>query len=91
MHYRGSPNKKLYRFELEPGSTEPTEAGDEILQDGKKLADTISSVDIVGWLTSVAPFSVDGKTYALGYLARKADLEAPMRAEEARVLAATQA
>jgi len=91
MHYRGSPNKKLYRFELEPGSTEPPEAGDEILQGEKKLVGPISSVDIVGWLTSVAPFPVDGKTYALGYLARKADLEAPMRAEDAKILAVTQA
>ena len=47
-----------------------------------------SSVDVVGWLTSVAPLPVDGKVYALGYLARKADLEAPMRAEDAKVLAA---
>jgi tRNA-modifying protein YgfZ len=81
MHYRGSPNKKLYRFELEPGSIEPPEAGDEILQGGKELA---------GQLTSVAPFPVDDKTYALGYLARKADLQAPMRAEDAKVLALTQ-
>src|SRR5829696_6721507 len=36
MHYRGSPNKKLYRFELETGSMEPPEADDEILQEGKK-------------------------------------------------------
>ena len=91
MHYRGSPNKKLYRFELEPGSTEPPEAGDEILQDGKNLAGLIPSVNVVGWLTSVAPFPVDGKTYALGYLARKADLEDPMRAEDAKILASTQA
>ena len=91
MHYRGSPNKKLYRFELEPGSMEPPETGDEILQDGKNLAGLIPSVNVVGWLTSVAPFLVDGKVYALGYLARKADLEAPMRAEDAKILAATQA
>ena len=84
MHYRGSPNKKLYRFELEPGPTEPPEAGDEILQGEKELAGQISSVDVVGRLTSVAPLPVDGKIYALGYLARKADLEAPMRAEDAR-------
>jgi folate-binding protein YgfZ len=82
MRYRGSPNKKLYRFELEPDPTEPPEAGDEILQEGKKL---------VGRLSSVAPFPVDGKIYALGYLARKANLEAPMRAEDAKILAATQA
>ena len=91
MHYRGSPNKKLYRFELEPGSMEPPEAGDEILQGEKKLAGPISSVNVVGWLTSVAPFLVDGKVYALGYLARKADLEAPLRAEDAKILAVTQA
>jgi folate-binding protein YgfZ len=87
MHYRGSPNKKLYRFELEPGSMVPPEAGDEILQDGKKLAGVIPSLGVVGWLTSVAPLRVDGKTYALGYLTRKADLDASMQAEDARVLA----
>jgi tRNA-modifying protein YgfZ len=91
MHYRGSPNKKLYRFELEVGPMEPPEAGDEILQQGKRLAGPVSTVDVVGWLTSVAPLQVDGKSYALGYLARKADLEAPMRAEDAKVLAATPA
>jgi tRNA-modifying protein YgfZ len=87
MRYRGSPNKKLYRFELEPGPMEPPEAGDEILQDEKKLVGPISSANVVGWLTSVAPPQVDGKVYALGYLARKADLQAPMRAEDAKVLA----
>jgi folate-binding protein YgfZ len=87
MHYRGSPNKRLYRFELEQGSTEPPEAGDEILQGEKKLVDPISSVNVVGWLTSVAPLPVDGNTYALGYLARKADLQSPMQAEDAKVLA----
>jgi tRNA-modifying protein YgfZ len=88
MHYRGSPNKKLYHFELEPDPMEPPAAGDEILQGEKKLG-PISSVNVVGRLTSVAPLQVDGKSYALGYLARKADLEAPMRAEDAKVLAAT--
>ena len=87
MHYRGSPNKKLYRFELEPGPMEPPEAGDEILQGEKKLVDPISSVNVVGRLTSVAPAQVDGKIYALGYLARKADLDAPLQAEDAKVLA----
>ncbi len=79
MRYRGSPNKKLYRFELEPGSLEPPEVGDEILQ----------SENVVGWLTSVAPLPVDGKIYALGYLVRKADPEASMTAEDAKILAAT--
>jgi tRNA-modifying protein YgfZ len=87
MRYRGSPNKKLYRFELEPGPIEPPEAGDEILQGVKKLGGSIFSANVVGWLTSVAPPQVDGKVYALGYLARKADLHAPMRAEDAKVLA----
>jgi tRNA-modifying protein YgfZ len=91
MHYRGSPNKRLYRFELEPGPMEPPEPGDEILQGEKAPVGPISSVDVVGWLTSVAPFPVDGKTYALGYLTRKADLEAPMRAEDAKILALTSA
>src|SRR5215208_6296959 len=89
MHYRGSPNKRLYRFELEPSPMEPPQAGDEILQGEKKLVSLISSLDVVGWLTSVAPFPVDGKSYALGYLTRKADPEAPMRAEDAKILAAT--
>jgi folate-binding protein YgfZ len=87
MRYRGSPNKKLYRFELEPGSMEPPEAHDEILQEWKKLAGPISSVNVVGWLTSIAPLQVEGKVYALGYLARKADLHAPLRAEDVKVLA----
>ena len=87
MRYRGSPNKKLYRFELEPGSMKPPEADDEILQDGKKLVGPISSVNVVGRLTSIAPLQVEGKVYALGYLTRKADLYAPMRAEVAKVLA----
>ena len=86
MHYRGSPNKKLYRFELEQDTTEPPEAGDEILQGEKKLVGPISSVNVVGWLSSVAPLPVDGKIYTLGYLARKADLGAPMSAQNAMVL-----
>ena len=82
MHYRGHPNKRLFRFELEPGPIEPPEPGDEILQ-GEKGP--------VGRLTSVAPSPVEGKTYALGYLARKADPDASMRAEDTNVLAVTQA
>jgi tRNA-modifying protein YgfZ len=86
MHYRGSPNKKLYRFELDTGPLETPEAGDEILQGERKLVGPISSVNVVGWLTSVAPPQVDGKVYALGYLARKADLQAPMRTQDANVI-----
>ena len=85
MHYRGSPNKKLYRLELEPGPTEMPEAGDEILQE-REGHRSVSSVDVVGRLTSVAPLPTNGKIYALGYLARKADPEAPMRAEGSKVL-----
>ena len=91
MHYRGSPNKKLYRFELEPSPTELPEEGDEILQGEKVLIGPTSSVDVVGRLTSVAPFPAEGKIYALGYLARRAKPEAPMKAEDAKVLAVTQA
>jgi tRNA-modifying protein YgfZ len=91
MHYRGSPNKRLYRFELETGQEAAPEAGDEILQGEKEMISPVSSVDVVGRITSVAPLLVDGKFYALGYLARKADPEAPMRAEDAQVLAVAQA
>ncbi len=91
MHYRGSPNKRLYRFELESGQEEAPEAGDEILQSEKGIVGPVSSVDVVGRLTSVAPLPINDRTYALGFLARKADPEAPMRAEDAQVLAVTQA
>ena len=90
MYYRGSPNKKLYRFELEPGSMEPPEAGDEILQGERKVAGVVPAVDVVGRLSSVAPLQVDGKLYALGYLTRRANLEASMSAEDAKILEATQ-
>ena len=91
MHYRGSPNKRLYRFELETGQEEAPEAGDEILQGEKGIAGPIYSVDVVGRLTSVAPLPINDRIYALGFLARKADPEAPMKAEDAKVLAVTQA
>ncbi len=91
MHYRGSPNKRLYRFELETGQEETPEAGDEILQGEKGMVGQASSVDVVGRLTSVAPLPINDRTYALGFLARKADPEAPMRAEDTQVLALTQA
>ena len=88
MHYRGSPNKRLYRFELEPDHEEAPDAGAEILQHDDAPA---SSAGVVGRLTSVAPFPVDGKVYALGYLARKADPSSLLRAKDARVLTVTQA
>lgn len=65
MHYRGHPNKDLHRFTLERASAT---TGTEIVQNEKA----------VGLLTSVAPLTVDGNVYALGYLSRKADPEAPM-------------
>jgi hypothetical protein len=65
--------------------------GDEVMQSEKELVGSISPVGVVGRLTSVTPFPVDSSIYALGYLARKANLEAPMRAENAKVLSVTQA
>jgi folate-binding protein YgfZ len=91
MHYRGSPNKGLYRFELETAQEEAPEAGDEILQGEQVLLGPTSSLDVVGRLTSVSPLPINDKIFALGYLTRKADPEAPMRAENAKVLAVTQA
>ena len=90
MHYRGSPNKRLYRFELEPDHEEAPEAGDEVLQDDKDKGNPASSAGTIGRLTSIAPYPVDGRTYALGYLARKADPETPMKVKDTQVLAATQ-
>jgi len=72
MHYRGHPNKTLHRFSLEGTAATP---GTEVIQNEK----------IVGNITSVAPLSVNGKTFALGYLSRKADLEAPMTAAGAKL------
>ncbi len=70
MHYRGQPNKNLHRFIVEG---EAPEAETPILQNGKE----------VGKITSVAPLSVEGKTFALGYLRRKADPEGALRAGNA--------
>jgi tRNA-modifying protein YgfZ len=86
MHYRGHPNKRLYRFELEPTPAEPTAPGDEILQGEKKVIGPTSTVGVVGWISSVAPIPVGGRVLALGYLSRKADPDAPMRAEDATIL-----
>ena len=70
MHYRGSPNKRLYRLTVEGPSPAP---GTGISQGEKK----------VGYLTSVAPLPVDGETLALGYLSRNADAQGALRAGEA--------
>ncbi len=75
MRYRGHPNKTLYRIFSE---SEDLKAGVPVFQDDKP----------VGTVTSVAPLPVDGITSALGYLSRKASLDAPLIAagSEVRVL-----
>lgn len=72
MRYRGHPNKTLHRLAVEGPRPEP---GAEILQVGKRA----------GVVTSIAPLPVDGRTFALGYLSRKADLEEPLRAGDAGI------
>ncbi len=70
MHYRGHPNRTLYRLAIE-GS--PPGPGTEILQNGKR----------VGHLTSIAPLLVDGETLALGYLSRNRDPQEPLHTGDA--------
>jgi tRNA-modifying protein YgfZ len=67
MRYRGHPNRTLFKL-----STESTGLAPEapILQNDKQ----------VGKITSVAPLSLDGETFVLGYLSRKTDLDAPLTA-----------
>lgn len=72
MHYRGHPNKTLHRLAFVDGKAQP---GADIIQNGKA----------VGKITSVAPLPLDGRTFALGYLSRNADLEAPLIAGETPV------
>lgn len=74
MHYRGHPNRALYRLKIE-GAPPPPET--QILQNEKQ----------VGKIKSVAPLQVDGETLALGYLHRKADLNEELYAGEAVVAA----
>jgi folate-binding Fe-S cluster repair protein YgfZ len=76
MHYRGHPNRTLYRLAMEGPSPGP---GTGIFQGEKK----------VGHLTSIAPLPVKGETLALGYLSRSADTQGVLRAGEAelRILA----
>jgi aminomethyltransferase len=87
MHYRGSPNKVLYRFELEDAPDEPAEPGDEILPNDRKWLGPVGTVDVASYVTSVSPLAVGGRRFALGYLPRKLDPEAPMRVEDAAILA----
>jgi folate-binding protein YgfZ len=86
MHYRGHPNRKLYRFELQPTPAVPIEPGDEILQGEKGVIGSTSTIRVVGRVSSVAPLRVGGRVLALGYLSRKADLDAPMRSGDAALL-----
>ena len=72
MHYRGHPNRILRRFAVEGTPPQP---GAPILQGDRQ----------VGWISSVAPMPVDGKTFALGYLSRKADPDAPLWAGGSRI------
>lgn len=75
MHYRGHPNRKLYRIS---SAGERLAPGTPILQ-GEKTA---------GSITSAAPLPVDGQALALCYLSRNADLDTPIAAagSEVRVL-----
>jgi aminomethyltransferase len=72
MHYRGHPNRTLRRFVV---AGQPPAPGAGILQSGKQ----------VGMVTTVAPLPVNGHTFALGYLHRKADPDAPLDAGEAKL------
>jgi tRNA-modifying protein YgfZ len=72
MHYRGHPNRTLRRFVIEGPPPAP---GAEILQHGKQ----------VGVITTVAPMPVRGDTFALGYLHRKADPDAPLGARRSKL------
>jgi folate-binding protein YgfZ len=70
MHYRGHPNKRLYRLAIEGPPPTP---GTEIFQGEKK----------VGYLTSLAPLPVNGETFALGYLSRNVDTQGALHAGDA--------
>jgi len=71
MHYRGSPNKRLYRLAIEGTLS----AGAEVFQNGKA----------VGRITSVSPLPEGDEHLALGYLSRSTDLAGPLRAGDAGV------
>jgi tRNA-modifying protein YgfZ len=72
MHYRGHPNRTLYRLAI---GGPPPAPGTEIVQGEKK----------VGHLTSIAPLPVNGETFALGYLSRNADTHGVLRAGAATI------
>ncbi|HJQ28247.1 MAG TPA: hypothetical protein VJ827_02825 [Rubrobacter sp.] len=72
MHYRGHPNKTMYRLVVEGPSPSP---GTGIFQGEKR----------VGFLTSIAPLPVNGETLALGYLSRNAEVHGVLRAGDAEI------
>lgn len=74
MHYRGHPNRALYRLSVEAGEGGSPEPGARITQNGQE----------VGSLTSLSPL---GDGTALGYLHRKADPESSLECEDATVRA----
>ena len=76
MHYRGHPNRRLYRLAVDGMPPAP---GTGIFQGEKK----------VGHITSVSPLPVDGETLALGYLSRNAEAGVPFQAGEAALRALT--
>jgi tRNA-modifying protein YgfZ len=70
MHYRGHPNKTLYRLAIEGTPPAP---GTEIFQGEKK----------VGHLTSITSLPVNGEIFALGYLSRNANPQDTLHAADA--------
>jgi tRNA-modifying protein YgfZ len=70
MHYRGHPNKTLYRLAIEGTPPAP---GTEIFQGEKK----------VGHLTSITSLQVNGEIFALGYLSRNANPQDTLHAADA--------
>ncbi len=72
MHYRGHPNRTLYRLAVEEAEVMP---GAEITQRERA----------VGTITSVAPLRAEDRTPALGYLSRNAIANEPLHSGDARV------
>jgi folate-binding protein YgfZ len=72
MHYRGHPNRTLYRLSAQGPPPTP---GAPIFQDEKQ----------VGRITSVAPMPAGGQVLALGYLHRNADPGGDLSSDNARL------
>jgi folate-binding protein YgfZ len=73
MHYRGHPNHTLHLLLVVKGP--PPTPNTPIVQNEKQ----------VGRITSTAPLPVNCRTFALGYISRKANSDAPLRAGDATV------